>query len=356
MDVKLNIGKMRKEKDEHRPKCQCVGIDVSKRKFTATLYKTDFNGWTTHTGSVDFKNDKSGFNQLLKWSRKEATPECALSFLMEATGIYYEGLAYHLHRLGKTLFVVLPNKAKKFAEYQGIKTKTDSVDSYALAWMGCSDMRLRPWSPPSDTLRRLKQMIRMEQALTKQKVYMKGQLEAIENCASPEKKVVDTWKGMMKHIDETIKKNVKHMKELVEADTLISTKIRCLESIPGIGFHTAVAVAAETGGFAMCSSRKQLASYAGLDVPARQSGETDGRRNISKKGNRRIRAILYMPAVSTLVHDKHLLSFYQRIASKNPNAGKVGIIAVERKLLLLMYTLWKKEEMYSSPDKEDSIE
>lgn len=70
--------------------------------------------------------------------------------------MYYESLACHLHRLGKTLFVVLPNKAKKFTEYQGIKTKTDSVDSYALAWMGCADLRLRPWVPPSDTPRSLK--------------------------------------------------------------------------------------------------------------------------------------------------------------------------------------------------------
>lgn len=338
---------MKRKTDEHRPQCQCVGIDVSKRKFTATLYITDLNGWCSHTASVDFTNDKSGFNQLLKWTRKEATPGVELSFLMEATGVYYEAIAYHLHRLGKTLFVVLPNKARKFAEYQGIKTKTDSVDSYALAWMGCSDTRLKPWSPPSDTLRRLKQMIRMEQALTKQKVFIKGQLEGVKNSASPEKAVITTWESLMKRIDESLKKNVEHMKELIEADAPMYKKIKCLESIPGIGFHTAAAVVAETGGFAMCSSRKQLASYAGLDVTARQSGEIDGRRSISKKGNRRIRAILYMPAVSTLVHDEHLRSFYDRVTARNQNAGKIGIIAVERKLLLLMYTLWKKEEMYS---------
>lgn len=142
------------------------------------------------------------------------------------------------------------------------------------------------------------------------------------------------------------------MKELVKSDEIMSKKIKCLESIPGIGFHTAVAMGAETGGFAMCSFRKQLASYSGLDVAARQSGEMDTKSNISKKGNGRIRAILYMPVVSTLVYDEHFSSFYQRIASRNPKTGKIGVIALERKMMLLMYTMWKKEEMYSPPENE----
>ena len=331
---------------EKIPCCQCVGIDVSKRKFTATLYMSDRNGWSMHTASVDFTNDKTGFNQLVKWSRKEQYPDVSTSFLMEATGVYYESLAEHLNKLGLTVYVVLPNKAKKFAEYQGIKTKTDSVDSYALAWMGCAETRLKSWTPMSKTIRELKQMVRLEQALTKQLIFIKGQIEGLTHSAASTKSVVKTWERLTKEIKDAIKRNTRKMREVVAADSDMEKRISYMTSIPGIGFHSAVAVVAETGGFAMCTSRKQLASYAGLDVPAKQSGEVDGKRKISKAGNRRLRAILYMPAVSCLKHNQLLKNFYDRINSRNPTAGKVGIVAVERKLLLLMYTLWKTEKEY----------
>ena len=95
---------------------QCVGIDVSKDKFTACLQMYDrASDVGCHTMSIDFDNTKSGFNQFVKWSRKEAVKGFPLTCLMEPTGVYYEPLAYHLHKIGQTVYVVLPNKARSFA-------------------------------------------------------------------------------------------------------------------------------------------------------------------------------------------------------------------------------------------------
>ena len=48
---------------------QCVGIDVSKDKFTVCLQMYDrANDVGCHTMSIDFDNTKSGFNQFVKWS------------------------------------------------------------------------------------------------------------------------------------------------------------------------------------------------------------------------------------------------------------------------------------------------
>ena len=74
---------------------QCVGIDVSKDKFTACLQMYDrASDVGCHTMSIDFDNTKSGFNQFVKWSRKEAVKGFPLTYLMEPTGVYYEPLAY----------------------------------------------------------------------------------------------------------------------------------------------------------------------------------------------------------------------------------------------------------------------
>jgi transposase len=71
-------------------------------------------------------------------------PELMVHFTMEATGVYYEGLAFFLYEKEYALHVVLPNYAKKYAESLGIKSKTDKLDAKALAQMGL-ERELRLW-------------------------------------------------------------------------------------------------------------------------------------------------------------------------------------------------------------------
>ena len=102
---------------------QCVGIDIAKEKFNACLFMYDIaSDMGCGTKSVEFKNTKQGFNQLVKWARKECIKEYPLTFLMEPTGVYYEPLAYHLCKIQQTVYIVMPNKARDFCNYEGIKT------------------------------------------------------------------------------------------------------------------------------------------------------------------------------------------------------------------------------------------
>ena len=117
-------------------------------------------------------------------------------------------------------------------------------------------------------------------------------------------------------------------------------------TIPAVGLVSAVTVLAETQGFHMISNRKQLASFAGLDAKARESGTQNPRRRLSKQGNVRIRGALYMPALVAASKNPELKADYENIVQRNLSRKKVAVIAVERKLLLLMYTLWKKGEDY----------
>jgi transposase len=102
---------------------------------------------------------------------------------------------------------------------------------------------------------------------------------------------------------------------------------------------------AETSGFALVENERQLASYAGLDVVERQSGSTSHATTISRRGNTRLRTALYLPAVSSLRYNPHQRAFYARLRARQPS-GKPGVIAVMRKLLLLCYALWKKDQVY----------
>ncbi|OAV64531.1 Transposase IS116/IS110/IS902 family protein [Bacteroidales bacterium Barb6XT] len=111
-----------------------------------------------------------------------------------------------------------------------------------------------------------------------------------------------------------------------------------------MGLITAVTVLCETNGFRLFDNIRQAASYAGLDAVPKESGKFKGRTGISKKGNAAIRQCLFMPALSAANHNKNMQAFYTGIVERNPQIKRKAIVACMRKLLTLVFVLWKKEE------------
>ena len=148
-----------------------------------------------------FPNDRTGFSQKVKWSRKEAQKGVLLGYLMETTGSYYEPLAYHLHKIRQTVYVVLPNKARKFCEYEGIKTKTDAMDARSLALMGCKNRKLRPWELPLPVYRKLRQLTRFRAGLVKMQTQMLNHIEAIDHMESVAAEVCKNYEKLLDTID-----------------------------------------------------------------------------------------------------------------------------------------------------------
>lgn len=109
---------------------------------------------------------------------------------------------------------------------------------------------------------------------------------------------------------------------------------------------TAVTVLAETNGFELIRSKRQLTSYAGLDVQEKQSGTSvKGKAKISKKGNRHLRKALHMPALSAIRNEERFTTIFVRLVSKHGVKMKAAV-AVQRKLLELIYTLYKTNKPY----------
>src|SRR6188508_1092842 len=115
---------------------QSIGIDIAKDSFTACVCKSFAGSDPVFSEVVTFNNTKPGFNKLVKWVRKLTSSEPLLSYVMEATGIYYEPLAYHLDKLGLKVSVVLPNMVKHYGKSLNIKSKTDAIDARMIARMG----------------------------------------------------------------------------------------------------------------------------------------------------------------------------------------------------------------------------
>jgi transposase len=324
---------------------QCIGIDISKATFTACLCKRQLSGPQCTSDVVEFDNNKRGFNQFVKWSRKIADSSIPLVYAMEATGIYFEGLAYHLSRLNQKVSVILPNKVKHFSKSLNIKTKTDIVDARIIAKMG-AERSLELWQPPDPIFRQLRGLTRLYSELKKERTTFGNRLDAYQSGEDPFEFIVKSNKTIIKEIEIQIAKCEQKIKALIYSEEWLASKVNKLLSIKGVGLITIAIILAETQGFKLIRNGKQLVSYAGFDVVQRESGTSiKGKSKISKKGNSRIRAALYFPALVSSRYNPDFKTIYERI-----NIGKaskmVGVTALQRKMLLLIYSLWKKDQSF----------
>jgi transposase len=325
---------------------QNVGVDVSKDDIKVAISNLTVDHRVVVRCTRTFVNTARGFQQLHDWVNLKKDLEMAVHFTMEATGVYYEGLAFFLYEQEYLLHIVLPNYAKKYADSLGIKSKTDKLDAKALAQMGL-ERDLRLWQPVSPSLLGLKQLTREREALVCSRTEVANQLHAYRHQGKPNKESIQRSQEHIAFIDRQVKEIEQEITHLINQDEKLKTKIGYLDSIPGVSLVTAAVIVAETNGFAAFESIKQLTSYAGLDVRIQESGKWKGKSRISKRGNSHIRKALYMPSIVKKKHDSTTNRFFERIKGKK-GVGMIAIVAVERKLLGLMFSLWKKEEMYSA--------
>jgi transposase len=322
-----------------------VGIDIAKATFTACMATTEGNTTIQFSEVVLFPNSKAGFNQLLKWVRKVKAPLNEFVFVMEATGIYYEPLAYHLNKLHLQVAVLLPNKVKHYGKSLNIKSKTDCIDARIIAQMG-AERSLQLWQPPTPALKQLRELTRLYTDLKAQRTAFVNRLQAVEAGSDPLDFIVHSTHSVIKKLDVEIRKCVAQIEKLLGSASWLQQKVDKLMSIKGVGLITVAIVVAETQGFQYIENAKQLTSYAGYDVVETQSGSSvRGRTRISKKGNSRIRAALHFPALVAARHNQNLQGAYQRI-NQNKTSKMVGATAVQRKLLILLYILWKNDTVY----------
>ena len=327
---------------------QIVGIDIGKDEFY-TCYKV-LNQDKTEVikGTKAFKNTASGFKSFYDWySKRNKTQEVIPIFVMEATGVYYENLAYFLYSKEEKISVQLAQKIKYFAKSCNLKTKTDKVDSKMIAQFGI-EKNLQGtdlWTPPSQEFKNIRDLSREHTSLKQVQASAKQQLHALNHSHTVVEEVLNLKNEQIKFYEKQIKLAEKSMRTLVSLDDKLSAKLGKIEKVKGLGFITIIKILAETNGFLLFKSIRQLVSYSGLDVIEKESGKTIGKTKISKKGNARIRSALYMPAMAAIQSNTNLKTFYNRV-NEGRTVKKQGLIAVMRKLLILIYTLWKKDEEY----------
>ncbi|WP_033826333.1 IS110 family RNA-guided transposase, partial [Bacillus andreraoultii] len=133
------------------------------------------------------------------------------------------------------------------------------------------------------------------------------------------------------------------VKQMVELSNE-RTEYHVLLSFPGIGETTAVRIIGELGDIRRFKNHKQLNAYVGIDIMRYQSGNTHYKDKINKRGNNKLRKILFF-MIKTMITlrqktKNHLVEYYDKLKTqplRKPH--KVASIACVNKFLKVAFHL-----------------
>ncbi|HET8830237.1 MAG TPA: IS110 family transposase [Pelobium sp.] len=327
---------------------QVLGIDVAQKELVVTLGRT-LEDFTIELYAYKiFKNSDKGIKDLIAWAAKLTDSGLNIHYVMEATGVYHQKLAYYLDENGFELGIVLPNKISNYMRTLDTKTITDKTCSEAIAQFGL-ERKLERWHRPKELYKNLQQLTRERDQIVQERSMVKNQLHAEESEAYPNQDSVRRIKARIAFLNSQEREIKSDIQIVVNRDSELKDQVKRLSSISGVGELTAVIVLAETNGFELIRNKKQLSSYAGLDVKEKQSGTSvHAKPRISKKGNTNLRKAMYLPSLSAVKWDERFKEIYARIVARHGIKMK-GLVAIQRKLLEMMYTVFKNKTDY---DKE----
>ena len=325
---------------------QVLGIDVAQAELVCCFGKMHDDFATETISYKTFVNSSKGFDALLTWIKKLQDESIPVRYVMEATGIYHESVAYFLHEKSMEVSIILPNKISNYARTLDTKTVTDKTSSEAIMLFGL-ERKLDNWEPPKGIYKKLQQLTRERCQLTEEQTVIKNQIHAEESEAHPHQKSIARAKKRLALIKKQIDDIISEIKEMIETNDEVKKIIVLLCSIPGIGMITAATILGETNGFNLIRNRRQLTSYAGLDVKEKQSGTSvKGKPRISKRGNRQLRQAMHMPALTAIRYDERFKAIFTRLLSKHGIKMK-AVVAVQRKLLEMTFTVFKTKTNFN---------
>lgn len=146
-----------------------MGIDVGKEELVACLQQSLSGEAPCVIASLQtVANTLSGHNKLVRWLEKQLQDQDVslpqVHVVLQATNVYWEACAYHFHAVGGPVSGINPAQIKFFARSTLRRGKTDAMDAEISARFGLM-MRPAPWTPPSQVLLEVKQLVREREAL-----------------------------------------------------------------------------------------------------------------------------------------------------------------------------------------------
>ena len=301
-----------------------AGIDVSAKTLAVSRYREE------RSETKEFGNDEKGHRALIGWLGRQAR------VAIEATGVYHLQLAMALQAAGIEVMVVNPRVAKDFARALSNRSKTDQVDALGLTEY-VRRMEFQAWIAPSSAALELRELARRITELVKTATNEKNRLHA-RRTSSISATVIADVRAHIGQLEKRIKAMEAAAVQVIRKDDELSEQFDRIKAARGFGGRTAVLLLGELSVLDRTMTARQLVAHAGLDPRVYESGTSVMKAvRISKVGNARIRAVLFMNALSAIRHDRGARLFFARLVARGKKKMQ-AIVAVMRKLLHGIWT------------------
>ena len=180
---------------------QIVATDEAQKELVVFLGRM-YDDWTPELyANKTFPNTLKGFMTLVAWVKKLTDDSGSLRYVLEATGVYHEPLAYFLDEKGYEVTIVFPNKISNYFKTLDVKTINDKTSAEAIAMFGL-EKKLKTWKRPKRIFRDLRQLTRERDQIVQERTMVKNQLHAEKAEAEPNKQSIKRAESHVKMLDE----------------------------------------------------------------------------------------------------------------------------------------------------------
>lgn len=169
---------------------------------------------------------------------------------------------------------------------------------------------------------------------------------ARENLTGPLREILEPLLAVAQRVSDGIEKCEEELEQLAETQY---PDTRWLRQVPGVGNLTALTFVLTIADPARFTHSRDIGPYLGLTPARRQSGESDPHLRITKRGDRYLRKLLVQCAHHILGRwgrDSALRQWGLAHSGGSRSAKKRAIVAVARKLAVVLHHLWTKKESY----------
>jgi len=305
-----------------------IGIDISNDVFDATLQQGDL------VVRRQFSNAPTGHRHFIKWALRQAS---SAQVCLEATGIYHLQLALALDQHGDIeVMMVNPCAARRFNQAHMVRAKTDAIDADGLL-LYLQRMPFRLWSAPREAVLQLQSLTHRMSQLDKEITRERSRLHAVRRAGPHTRPVQQDIQAHIKQLQRRLTVMKARAGEVIGSDQQLAEDTRLIDSAPGFAELSATKLVAELSALPDDMLPTQWVAHAGLDPRPCESGSSQRPpRRISKQGNVRIRAALYMPALVAAHNNANVSAYYEKLLA-NGKPKMVALVAVMRRLL---HALW----------------
>lgn len=181
-------------------------------------------------------------------------------------------------------------------------------------------------------------------------IVIKQYFKDVEIAVKEDDQLITLLAVQTKDLLEELDKNDEMLKQIINLG-MKTEEYKYLISIPGFQKNSAARVAAEVSSIDRFASASKLIAYIGIDPVVSSSGKYTGEHlGITKKGNRRLRCLLYLVVVGTCRSTLQYNPIRDFVNKKKSDglSPKAAYIAGCNKLARIIYATCSKREYFNN--------